>query len=72
MIRTATQRCVRAICEEVSLPTVGVRWTVLRRLRSPGSGLPADLPGLGRGGRGRTQAEETTQKEHGRRSRHKD
>lgn len=63
---------MRAIREEVSLPTVGVRRPVFRCLRGPSGGLQADIPWLGRGGRGRTQAQEATQKEHGRGSRHKD
>lgn len=50
--------------------TVGLRRAVLRRVRRSGRGLPTLLPGLGRGRRGLAPAQETTQKEHGRGSRH--
>lgn len=58
--------------EEVSLPTVGLRRPLLRRVRGPGGRLQTHLPGIGRGGRGRTAAQEATQKEYGRGGRHKD
>lgn len=43
---------------------------LLRRVRDPGCRVPADVPRVGRGGRGRTPTEKEAQKEYGRGGRH--
>lgn len=50
--------------------TVGLRRAVFRGVRRSGRRVPTLVPGLGRGGRGLAPAQEATQKEHGRGSRH--